>query len=127
MQPRILEKKIEEIKHQLVGISNLRPGSLSTQYNTCGKKDCRCKADPPKKHGPYYQLSLTRKGKSQTKFIKQEAVPMVEAEIFNYRRMKELMEKWIDLSIELSNARLEQEFKKLNNNSRKRTQGAQRK
>ena len=65
-----LQKQIEEIKNQIVAIGDLRPGSLSEQYNVCGKENCRCKADPPKKHGPYYQLSYTRKGKSKSMFVR---------------------------------------------------------
>ena len=47
----------------------MHPGSLREQYNVCGKAGCRCK-DPkkPQKHGPYYQLSYTWRGKSSTPF-----------------------------------------------------------
>jgi hypothetical protein len=44
-----LERQIEKTKQAL---GDMRPGSLSTQYNVCGKLGCRCKADPPQKHGP---------------------------------------------------------------------------
>ena len=53
-------------------MGDLRPGSLSTQYKVCGSPGCRCKATPPIKHGPYYQVSYTRKGKSSSKFVKKE-------------------------------------------------------
>src|SRR3990172_8469554 len=58
-----LERRIERIKRELPALGDLRPGSLSQQYNVCGVAGCRCKASPPKKHGPYYQLSISRKGK----------------------------------------------------------------
>jgi hypothetical protein len=84
----------------------MRPGSLSTQYNVCGKLGCRCKADPPKKHGPYYQMSFTRKGKSSSKFVKNEDLPEVRKQVKNYERMKLLMDTWIELATELSNLRI---------------------
>ena len=90
----------------LAALGDLRPGSLSTQYNVCGSPGCKCKADPPVKHGPYYQVSYTRKGKSSTKFVKKEDLPEVRKQLKNYERMKLLMEKWIDLSMELSILRL---------------------
>ena len=65
-----LEREIEITKQALIKIGDLRPGSLSTQYNVCGRPGCRCKATPPEKHGPYYQVSFTRKGKSSSKFVK---------------------------------------------------------
>ena len=103
-----LERQIEKVKRDLAALGDLRPGSLSTQYNVCGTLGCRCKADPPKKHGPYYQVSFSRKGKSSSKFVKQEDLPAIRKQLKNYERMKELMDHWIDLATELSNLRLTQ-------------------
>jgi len=104
-----LQRQIDKLKCELADIGDMRPGSLSTQYNVCGSPGCRCKANPPVKHGPYYQVSYTRKGKSSTKFIKKEDLPEVRKQIETYQRMKLLMEKWIDLAMELSILRLTKE------------------
>jgi hypothetical protein len=101
-----LERQIEKTKLELSAIGDMRPGSLSTPYNVCGKAGCRCKATPPVKHGPYYQVSYTRKGKSSSKFVKKEDLPAVRKQLKNYERMKLLMERWIDLATELSTLRL---------------------
>ena len=101
-----LQRQIDKLRRELADIGDLRPGSLSTQYNVCGSPGCRCKASPPVKHGPYYQVSYTRKGKSSTKFVKKEDLPVVRKQLKNYQRMKLLMEKWIDLAMELSILRL---------------------
>lgn len=101
-----LERQIEKTKQALVALGDMRPGSLSTQYNVCGKPGCRCKADPPEKHGPYYQVSFTRKGKSSSKFVKKEDLPEVRKQIKNYERMKLLTDTWIELATELSNLRI---------------------
>jgi hypothetical protein len=63
-----LEIEIGKTKEELSGLGNLRPGSLSTQFNVCGTPGCKCKAAPPQKHGPYYQVSFTRKGKHSVSF-----------------------------------------------------------
>jgi len=40
------------------------------QYNVCGKPGCHCKdAKNPQKHGPYNQLSFTRRGQGGTRFV----------------------------------------------------------
>jgi hypothetical protein len=101
-----LERQIEKVKRELVALGDLRPGSLSTQYNVCGTPGCRCKATPPEKHGPYYQVSYTRKGKSSTKFVKQKDLPAVRKQLKNYERMKLLTDRWIDLATEISTLRL---------------------
>jgi hypothetical protein len=104
-----LERQIGKVKRDLVALGDLRPGSLSTQYNVCGTPGCRCKATPPEKHGPYYQVSYTRKGKSSTKFVKQKDLPAVRKQLKNYERMKLLTDRWIDLATELSTLRLNKE------------------
>ena len=101
-----MQRQIEKLKRDLAAVGDLRSGSLSTQYNVCGSPGCRCKADPPVKHGPYYQVSYTRKGKSSTKFVKKEDLATVRKQLKNYERMKLLMQKWIDLAMELSILRL---------------------
>lgn len=103
-----LERQIERLKRELALVGELRPGSLSTQYNVCGTAGCKCKATPPKKHGPYYQISYTRKGKSSTRFVRKEDLPSVRRQLKNYQRMKALVERWIDLATELTTLRLTQ-------------------
>lgn len=104
-----IERQIEKIKRDLAALGDLRPGSLSTQYNVCGSPGCRCKASPPEKHGPYYQVSFTRKGKGSSKFVKKKDLPAIRKQLKNYERMKLLMDRWIDLATELSNLRLTKE------------------
>ena len=101
-----LESEIVKIKQQLVKLDDLRPGTLSEQYNVCGTPGCRCKATPPQKHGPYHQLSLTRQGKSTTRFVRREEVATVKKQLANYATLRELVDRWIDLAIELSDMEL---------------------
>ena len=103
-----LKIEIEEIKRQIAALGDLRPGSISEQYNVCGKKGCRCKADPPEKHGPYYQLSYTRKGKSRSMFVKKGKVAEVEKQVENYRLLKSLVDRWVDLAIELADLKMKE-------------------
>jgi hypothetical protein len=103
--PRTLDAKIAKIKIALATLGDLRPGTLSEQYNVCGKPGCRCKASPPRKHGPYYQVSFTWQGKSQTQFVRREEVPAVRRQIRNYQRLRTLVDTWISTGLELSRVR----------------------
>jgi len=103
-----LERQIEKIKRELAQLGDLRPGSLSKQYNVCGNPNCKCKATPPKKHGPYYQLSSTRKGKSHSKFVRKDDIAAVRTQLKNYAKLRKLTQQWIDLAEELSLLRLEE-------------------
>jgi hypothetical protein len=104
---RALEGQIERIKREIAGLGDLRPGSLSEQYNVCGNPNCRCKEDPSKRHGPYYQISFTRKGRSRTKFVKRPHLSDVKKQLKNYTRLRDLIDSWIELSSELCELRLE--------------------
>jgi hypothetical protein len=108
-----LEKRIEHIKQQIGELGDLRPGALSQQYNVCGSPGCQCKASPPIKHGPYYQISFTRHGKSSSQFVREEDLKEVRQQLENYRRLRELVDEWITLSAQLSALRL-REKRRLN-------------
>ena len=106
VQQRSLEKQIQKVKQQIAELGDLRPGALSQQYNVCGNPSCRCKADPPIKHGPYYQISFTLKGRSTSQFVRQEDVALVRRQLANYHRLRELIDEWIALAFQLSKLRL---------------------
>ena len=97
------QQQTDPIKQELLSLGPMRPGTLSQQYNVCGKPGCRCK-DPnnPKKHGPYYQLSYTHLGKSTTEFVKRGQLEEVQQQLDNYARFKELTEQWVDLSLRIA-------------------------
>lgn len=102
MKTTQIECKIENLKQQLAELGPMHPGSLSEQYNVCGKPDCRCKdAKKPQKHGPYYQLSFTWRGKGRTRFVRAERLAEVRQKIDNYKRFRELTDEWVDLVVEL--------------------------
>lgn len=108
VNPRIrsLERQIDKVKRELVRLGDLRMGSLSEQYNVCGTPGCRCKASPTERHGPYYQLSYTRKGKGTTRFVRRENLATVKEQLRNYARLRALVDRWVDLAIELSDTKL---------------------
>jgi len=104
---RSLEARIEKIKQQITALGDLRPGNLTQQYNVCGKPDCRCKATPPRKHGPYYQVSFSWKGNSKSQFVRRQDLAVVKKQLRNYRRLRQLLDRWLVLAMELSRRRLE--------------------
>ena len=105
---RQVEARIERLKQDIAALDEIRPGSLSQQYNVCGKQRCGCKEDPPRKHGPYYQVSFTWRGKSSTRFVRKEELVAVKRQLKNYQRLRALTDEWIELSFELTKLRKEQ-------------------
>ena len=101
-RPAHLEATIAQLKRELLQLGDLRPGTLSAQYNVCGKAGCACKADPPRKHGPYYQVSFTWQGRSRTHFVRGEQLKTVRQQLRTYARLRALVEAWIAAGLELS-------------------------
>jgi hypothetical protein len=97
-QPAI-QRRIEQIKAELAQLGPLRPGHLSQQYNVCGTPGCRCKDDPPRKHGPYYQLSYTWQRKSHSEFVRLENLATVRQQLTNYQRLRTLVDEWVALGL----------------------------
>jgi hypothetical protein len=85
------QSDVERIKRRIAELGPVLPGSLSKQWNVCGSPGCKCK-DPkhPKRHGPYYQLSYTLRGKSSTVFIRPADVPEARRRIQRYDQFKKL-------------------------------------
>jgi hypothetical protein len=101
-----LQTEIDIIKQRIAELGDLRRGTLSLQYTVCGKPGCRCADTPPRKHGPYYQLSYTSAGKSRTRAVHREHLSTVKRQVRNGARLRLLVNRWMDLATELSMLKL---------------------
>lgn len=96
-----ITKRIEAIKQELSALGPMHPGSVSKQYNICGTPGCRCKdRKNPQKHGPYYQLGYSWRGRHSTRFVRPDQLAAIEAKVANHRRFRELVKEWVGLSVE---------------------------
>lgn len=97
-QKRLLriQQQIARIKQELLQIDAMRPGSLTRQYK-----------NPKEKTGGFYQISYTYKNKSRTEYVKAQHVNALKQQIADYKKLKNLVEQWIDLAIEYSKLKLE--------------------
>jgi hypothetical protein len=97
------EQKIAQVLKKIIDLGPVLPGSISEQWNVCGTPGCACKSvRNPIKHGPYYQLSFSVKGKSSTMFIKKQDLKEVRKRIRCYNKLKnlifELVQAYVDLA-----------------------------
>jgi hypothetical protein len=102
-----IEKKIQALKAHLLELGPMRPGSLSPQYNVCGKPGCRCKdLQNPRRHGPYFQLNYVYQGKKKSQFIRRENLKAVRAQLATYKKFRKLTDQWIGLALQAAQLRL---------------------
>ena len=92
-----LKKQILAIKKKLMGIEEMRPGSLTQQYRKSRKDES---------YGTYWSLSYTFNKKGHTEYIRNELVDEVKIQIENYKEFKMLVDEWIELSIQYAQEKL---------------------
>jgi hypothetical protein len=85
------QAELKRLAAQLADIGFIYPGSLVQRYTTCGNPDCRCQADPPQLHGPYWQWSKAVAGKTVSRTVTDEQVPLYQAWIANRRRLRQII------------------------------------
>jgi len=92
----LIERKILNVKKNLQLIGEMRPGSLTLQYQN--RKE---------KKGGYYQLSYTYQMKSRTEYVRPEFVEELRCQIDNFKQFKTMVQQWTDLAIEHSRLKIE--------------------
>lgn len=73
-------------------------GSITRRYTTCGKPGCRCQADPPQPHGPYYQLTRKVAGKTVTTRLTAGQAAHYTEWINNQRELRRLIAEMEQIS-----------------------------
>jgi hypothetical protein len=61
------EQRYHKLAAQIATIGLIHSGSLTRRYTRCATPGCKCHADPPQPHGPYYQWTAKINGKTVTR------------------------------------------------------------
>ena len=67
------------------------PGTLTQRHTRCGRQGCRCGADPPQLHGPYWSWTRKVNNKTVTRYLSDEEVADYEAFFDNAKRLRALL------------------------------------
>ena len=60
---------VRTLAAQVAAPSPMRRGSRSERYVKCSKPGCACAERPAARHGPYYSLTRTVGGRTQSRFV----------------------------------------------------------
>lgn len=85
------EAKYRSLKAELDEIGFISPGSLVVRETSCGKPGCRCQGDPPQRHGPYFQWSRTREGRTESRRLDEQEAELYREWIDNRRRLERII------------------------------------
>ena len=103
--------RVQELAAQLAEPQAMRRGSLSERYVKCSKPGCACAKQPEERHGPYYSLTRTVAGRTQSRFVSAPQAEIVRHQVQAGRRFRrqvdtfwEACEAWADAQLETPQA-----------------------
>ena len=83
----------------IVRSGKLLPGSLSFRATRCGRANCACHADPPRRHGPYWQWTRKVAQKTVSRWLSPELAGRYETWADNDHRAHELLVRLEQLGV----------------------------
>jgi hypothetical protein len=92
--PSTFLEQLARLRAELQELDIVLRGSITERFMRCGTRGCRCQADPPQLHGPYYQWTTKVRGKTQTVRLKPEQVADFERWVAQGRRLEQLVQQW---------------------------------
>lgn len=87
------ERRYRDLAAQLADIGLIASGSVVRRYTRCGTAGCRCHADPPQPHGPYYQWTAKVNGKTVTRRLTEREATLYQEWIANDRQLRRLVDQ----------------------------------
>ena len=76
---------------QLADVGYIAAGSITRRHTRCGTPSCRCHADPPQMHGPYWQWTAKIDGKTVTRRLSQTEAELYQGWIANDRQLRAII------------------------------------
>ncbi len=92
--------RYRELIAQVNDLGWVAVGSLVKRFTYCGKPGCRCQEDPPRPHGPYYQLTRKVAGKTVTQRLSAAEAERYTDWLANGRRLHQIVTAMEQISAE---------------------------
>jgi Family of unknown function (DUF6788) len=92
------------IAAELASLGLALPGTLIQRHVRCGKPGCRCHADPPVLHGPYWQWTRKTGGKTITRLVSDDQLDDYRLWLDNHRRLRALVAELEALTLAIADA-----------------------
>ena len=80
---------------------------MSEIYTKCGRPACHCQQQGDRGHGPYFRLVCNSAGKQTTRSFSARHAEVLRAEVAECQRLRRLTGELIEVSEQLSDARLQ--------------------
>jgi hypothetical protein len=85
------QRRWHQLLQELGGIGFFRRGTLLHLSTRCGTPACRCHADPPHLHGPYWQWTRKIRGKTVTVTLSPDQAALLRTWLDSGRRLDHIL------------------------------------
>ena len=101
------EQRYRELAAQLPTIGLIHSGSITRRYTRCATPGCKCHADPPQPHGPYYQWTAKINGKTVTRRLTKDQAALYQEWIDNDRQLRHIIQQMRHVAAKATALRLQ--------------------
>lgn len=99
--------RVAQLSAALCQPKPMRRGSINERRMKCGQVHCRCQRDPKARHGPYYTLTQGVEGRTRSRYVSEEQLPVIRRQIQAGREFREQVEAYWTACEQWANAELE--------------------
>jgi hypothetical protein len=103
-----LRRRYRALADQIRQLGFIASGSLIERYTVCASLGCRCHADPPMRHGPYFQYTRKVAGKTVTARLTAEQAQRYRDQIANRRKLDAIIAAMDEISTQARQLLLDQ-------------------
>jgi Family of unknown function (DUF6788) len=107
------ERRYRELAAELANIGLIYSGSITHRYTRCGTPGCKCHAEPPQLHGPYYQWTAKVNGKTITRRLDNTQAKLYQEWIANDRQLRRLIQQMRQIASKAAELKVEEAKKKV--------------
>ena len=86
-------RRYRELANELARIGPITPGSVVERWTRCANPGCGCRTDPPQLHGPYWQWTTKKNGKTTTRRLTAEQARTYREWVNNDRRLRTIIDE----------------------------------
>ncbi len=91
-------QRYRELAEQLAEVGFIASGTVIQRRTRCGTPGCRCHADPPQLHGPYWQWTTKIANKTVTRRLTDRQATLYNEWTANNRQLGELITQMRQIS-----------------------------
>lgn len=92
------QRSYRQLAERIADIGFVTAGSITHRHTRCGKPNCRCHADPPQLHGPYWQWTAKIDGKTVTRRLTPADAQRYQQWIANDRQLRTLIDQMREIA-----------------------------